>query len=102
MESNNFPKPPPDRRKNPISPIENNKNEEKNQTQSKIYQVLKKNVSEIRDSLSEFKILKKDCVSNPKMSEFIPDNLNIILFGPSGSGKSSLIKFFTSFLIKLN
>lgn len=95
MDSKNFPKPPPDRRKNiPTTQIsaENENKPQPKQLNNKIYQVLKKNVGDIRNTLNDFKILKKDCISNPKISKSIPDFINLILFGPTGSGKSSLIK----------
>ena len=116
MDPNNFPKPPPDRRKltqpsikenephpNPKQPsskpkdqilkeTNNTDDQERREIESKIFQVLKKNINDLRSNLSEFKIMKKDIITNPSLAKSIPESLNIILFGPSGSGKSSLIK----------
>lgn len=84
-----FPKPPPDRRKQDSTA---SKQEKPKEFQSKIFHVLKQNVLDLREKLSDFKILKKESLSPSQVSRSIPENLNIILFGPSGSGKSSLIK----------
>ena len=53
-----------------------------------IVNMMKRTIAELRESISEYKILKKENASDLD----IPKACNIILFGPSGSGKSSLIK----------
>ena len=94
VDVNILPPPPPDRRSNPSKnpsqdppPKSSTQTEQHPQSENKILQVLRRNIVDLRDSLSDFKILKSE-----KNREFIPDSLNIILFGPTGSGKSSLIK----------
>lgn len=95
VDINILPPPPPDRRSNPSknpsqdpTPKLSSQSDQKPQGgENKILQVLRRNIVDLREALSEFKILKSE-----KNREFIPDSLNIILFGPTGSGKSSLIK----------
>ncbi len=70
----------------------NEKTEKKQEFQGNIFQVQKKNALELRSTLTEFKILKEQCLANPLLSKNLPESLNLILFGPSGSGKSSLIR----------
>ena len=66
--------------------------EKKQEFQGNIFQVQKKNSLELRAALSEFKILKEQSLANPLQYKNMPESLNLILFGPSGSGKSSLIR----------
>jgi len=88
MDVNALPPPPPDRRSpnsNIVSPLL--QTDQKPPIDNKILQVLRKNIVDLRASLADFQLLKSE-----KVRDFIPDSVNIILFGPTGSGKSSLIK----------
>lgn len=74
----------------PSLPEKNSKEKEiiKRVENPQIVNMMKRNIAELRDSISEYKILKKENSSDLD----IPKACNVILFGPSGSGKSSLIK----------
>ena len=84
---NSLPKPSCDRRS---LPEKNAKEKEmtKRVENPQIVNMMKRNIAELRESISEYKILKKENGSDLD----IPKTCNVILFGPSGSGKSSLIK----------
>lgn len=104
----NFPKPPPDRRKKQIESIDKTETitESKLQTVLKVIdnnenrenihinQILRKNIQDLRHTIEEYRIIKSfQPELNLKPKDFLPIANNIILFGPTGSGKSSLIKY---------
>lgn len=84
MEQKRFPAPPADRRqlKTPKKPLSNT-----------MADLMVRQVNQLRQSLNEFQILPNR--TNPKLNyQDLPSSSNIIVFGPSGSGKSSLIRTF--------
>ncbi len=66
-------------------------------TSPSIEHMIRKQVCDIRDRIYNYKVLEIHSGETKKKglkSEKIPDHADIILFGPSGSGKSSLIRTF--------
>lgn len=57
----------------------------------KMNEILKQNCEELRRDIIDFQLFGKSPESQIHADK-IPDKINIIIFGPSGSGKSSLIK----------
>lgn len=58
---------------------------------NRITEMKKRHISELRESLTSYKTLTKRDNKNLDYSK-LPNNCNMIVFGPSKSGKSSLIK----------
>lgn len=58
---------------------------------NRITEMKKRHISELRESLTSYKTLTKRENKNLDYSK-LPNNCNMIVFGPSKSGKSSLIK----------
>ncbi len=58
---------------------------------NRITEMKKRHISELRESLTSYKTFTKRENKNLDYSK-LPNNCNIIVFGPSKSGKSSLIK----------
>ena len=59
--------------------------------------MIRKQVGDIRDRIFNYKVLELhagDSKGKGVKTLKIPDHADIILFGPSGSGKSSLIRTF--------
>lgn len=52
---------------------------------------MEKKIRGMRKGVMDYSILA-DCKDGELDREKLPNNANIILFGPAGSGKSSLIK----------
>lgn len=54
-------------------------------------EMIQRQIQQLRDSIQEFQIIPNR--TNPNLDyNTLPNSINIILFGPSGSGKSSLIR----------
>ena len=60
-------------------------------TNSKINEMKKRHIEEMRETLAKYKILPKRENRGLDYNQ-TPNHCNIIIFGPSKSGKSSLIK----------
>ena len=98
-----FPQPPPDRRLNrkssqPNIPKEKESNnideiEYYSETISNMDLIKQKNIEDMRKQLENFKILsEKKMFLNVSYNNININFMNIVLFGPSGSGKSSFIR----------
>ena len=85
MEKKNFPAPPADKRI------------VKKKTQGTMSELMIRQVNQLRAALSNFLIVPMR--SNPSLNySVLPNHINLLLFGPSGSGKSSLLRtFYRSF-----
>lgn len=85
MEKNRFPAPPADKRI------------VKKKAQGTMSELMVRQVNQLRAALNHFQIIPMR--SNPTLNySALPSSINILLFGPSGSGKSSLLRtFFRSF-----
>ena len=81
MEKKSFPAPPADKRSS------------KKKGQKNVSELMIRQVSQLRTALSQFQIIP--IRSNSELNySVLPNNINILLFGPSGSGKSSLLRTF--------
>lgn len=81
MEKKNFPAPPADKR---IA---------KKKGHGTMSELMIRQVNQLRVALCNFQIVPMR--SNPTLNySVLPNNINILLFGPSGSGKSSLLRTF--------
>jgi ribosome biogenesis GTPase A len=58
---------------------------------NRITEMKKRHISELREQLTSYKTLTRRDNKNLDYSK-LPNNCNMIVFGPSKSGKSSLIK----------
>ncbi|OMJ79625.1 hypothetical protein SteCoe_20298 [Stentor coeruleus] len=85
MEKKAFPAPPADKRA------------AKKKTHGTMSELMVRQVNQLRAALSYFHIIPMR--SNPVLNySVLPNSVNILLFGPSGSGKSSLLRtFYRSF-----
>jgi predicted AAA+ superfamily ATPase len=95
-----YPQPPPDRRlnKKPSQPLISKYNykeqeEDQNNETSNINQIKKKQIEDIRNHINSYQLLEDKKMFLNYSSNSLPLNtINFVLFGPSGSGKSSLIR----------
>lgn len=70
------------------APDDSNSN---NRVNDRITEMKKRHILELREAMQKYKVLSKRESKNLDYSN-IPNCCNIIVFGPSKSGKSSLIK----------
>lgn len=81
MEKKKLPTPPPDRRVQ----------SKKKVLSSTMAELMLRQIDQLRRSLAEFYILPARSNMRLNYSE-LPHSVNLLLFGPSGSGKSSLVR----------
>lgn len=81
MEKKNFPAPPADKRS------------QKKKPQSNLSELMIRQVAQLRGALTHFQVIPLR--TNPDLNySTLPNSINLLLFGPSGSGKSSLLRTF--------
>lgn len=101
--NNTFPQPPPDRRLSKTQSMSNRQSnlndievkEENNEFRVSNMSLLKmKHIEDMRKNIFSFKLFndKEMFITKLQTEDFQINNCNIILFGPSGSGKSSFIQ----------
>jgi len=105
MNIENYPQPPQDRRLShkKIIQSENNKDNVINNDKSNIDQRKIKHIDDIRNSILNYRLLEdKKMFLNIPLNQIKQNYINIVLFGPSGSGKSSFIRTLYKSLHKIN
>lgn len=55
--------------------------------------IMRKQIDDIRESIKSYQVLQTRNVNRFDYSD-IPEHIDIIIFGPAGAGKTSLIKTF--------
>lgn len=93
MEKENYPQPPPDRRliKKSSQPLLSQFKDD--DCIESINQIKLKHIEDLRSKIQNYQLLEdKKMFLNFSSNNLSINNINFVLFGPSGSGKSSLIR----------